>query len=79
MGSEKADLSRETRSLAEHVRQNCGHALWRAERILSRLEEGESLNTSGTAAQLVRSQEELRGALGGIERIEELCELEWRA
>jgi len=78
MDNEKADFIRETRYLAEHMRQNCEHALWRAERLLSRLEEGESLNTSATAAQLDRIREELRGALGGIERIEKLGELESR-
>ena len=78
MDSEKANFIREVRYLAEHVRQNCEHALWRTEQLLSRLEEGESLNTSTTAAQLERTREELRRACGGIEHIEKLGELESR-
>jgi hypothetical protein len=78
MGSEQADFIREIRYLAEHVRQNCDHALWRTEQLLSRLQEGESLNTSATAAQLERIRQELHRARGGIERIEKLGELESR-
>ncbi len=74
----EADFIKETRYLAEHMRRSCEHALWRVEQLLSRLEEGESLNTSSTAAQLDNAREELRRALGGIERIEALCELESR-
>jgi hypothetical protein len=78
MDSEKANFIREVRYLAEHVRQNCEHALWRTEQLLSRLQEGESLDTSATAAQLDRTREELLRARGGIERIEKLGELESR-
>jgi hypothetical protein len=33
----------------EYIRRSCEQALWRVEWLLSRLEEGESLNTSSTA------------------------------
>ena len=78
MDSEKMDFIRETRYLAELMRQSCEHASWRVERLLSKLEEGESLNTGSTAAQLGEAREELHRALEGIERIEKLCELESR-
>ena len=74
----EADFIKETRYLAEHMRRHCEHALWRVEQLLSRPEEGESLNTTSTAAQLGNTREELRRVLGGIERIEALCELEAR-
>ncbi len=74
----EADFVKETRYLAEHMRQHCEHALWRVEQLLSRPEEGESLNTTSTAVQLDNTREELRRVLGGIERIEALCELESR-
>jgi hypothetical protein len=69
------DHTRETRYLAELIRKSCEHALWRVERLLSRLEEGESLNTNSTAVQLTEAREELQRALRGIERIEKLGEL----
>lgn len=76
MDSEKMDFIRETRYLAGLMRQSCEHASWRIERLLSKLEEGESLNTNKTAVQLGEAREELHRALEGIERIEKLCELE---
>ena len=72
------DFIKETRYLAELMRQSCEHALWRVEVLLSRLEDGESLNTTSTAVQLSEAREELRRALQGIERIEKLGELESR-
>ncbi len=72
----ETEFIKETRYLAEHTRRSCEHALWRVEQILSRLEEDEPLNTSSTAFQLDKAREELRRALGGIDRIEKLGELE---
>ena len=68
------DLIRETQYVLGHMRRNCRHALWRVEQLQSKLEKGESLNTSSTATQLAEAREELRRALGGIERIEKLHE-----
>jgi hypothetical protein len=69
-----ADLIRETQYVLGHMRRNCRHALWRVEQLLSKLEQGESLNTSSTATQLAEAREELRRALGSIEHIEKLHE-----
>ena len=69
-----ADLIRETQYIMGHMRRNCRHALWRVEQLLSKLEKGESLNTSSTATQLAEAREELRRALGVIERIGKLYE-----
>lgn len=65
-----AEFVRETRYVAGHMRRSCGHALWRVEHLLSKLEGGESLDNSSTAAQLSEASEELRRALRNIERIE---------
>ena len=69
-----ADLIRETQYVMGHMRRNCRHSLWRVEQLLSKLEQGESLNTSSTATQLAEAREELRRALGAIEHIEKLHE-----
>ncbi len=74
----ETDFIKEMRYVAERMRRSCEHALWRVERLLSRLEEGEPANTSSTGIQLSETREELQRALGGIERIEKLGELEAR-
>jgi hypothetical protein len=73
-----AEFVREMRYVAGHMRRSCGHALWRVEHLLSKLEGGESLDNSGTAAQLSEAREELRRALGSIERMEKLYEADPR-
>jgi hypothetical protein len=70
------DFIKEIRYLVELMRRSCEHTSWRVEQLLSRLEDGESLNTRGSATQLAEAQEEMRQALRHIERIEKLCELE---
>ncbi len=72
------DFIKETRYLVELMRRSCEHTSWRMEQLLSRLEEGESLNTRSTATQLAEAREEMHQALQHIERIEKLCELELR-
>jgi hypothetical protein len=44
------------------------------EHLLSKLEGGESLDNSSTAAQLSEAREELRRVLGSMERMEKLYE-----
>jgi len=70
------DFIKEIRYLVELMRRSCEHTSWRVEQLLSRLEDGESLNTRGSATQLAEAQEEMRQALRHIERIEKRCELE---
>ena len=73
-----AEFVRETRYVAGHMRRSCGQALWRVEHLLSKLEDGQSLDDSSTAAQLSEAREELRRALRSIERIEKLYEADPR-
>jgi len=70
------DFIKEIRYLVELMRRSCEHTSWRVEHLLSRLEDGESLNTRGCATQLAEAQEEMHQALQNIERIEKLCEPE---
>jgi hypothetical protein len=74
--SRESDIVRDVRFLAEHMRRDCRDALWRAEHLSSKLEEGESLNTPSTAVQLTHTCEELQRVLRGIERLEKYCEQE---
>jgi hypothetical protein len=74
--SRESDVIRDIRFLAEHMSRDCRDALWRAEHLSSKLEEGESLNTPSTAVQLAHACEELQRALEGIERLEKYCEQE---
>jgi hypothetical protein len=67
---------KEIRYLAGLMRQNCQDASWRVERLLSKLEEGESLDKRSTAVQLGEARKELHLMMRGIEGIEKLCELE---
>jgi len=69
-----ANFIEETLFIAGHMRHRCRHALWRVEQLLSKLENGELLDTSSTATQLAEAREELYRILGGIEYIEKLCE-----
>jgi hypothetical protein len=70
------DFIKEIRYSVELMRRSCEHTSWRVEQLLSRLEDGEPLNTRGSATQLAEAQEEMHQALHHIERIEKLCELE---
>jgi hypothetical protein len=73
MNSE-ADFIKEIRYLAELMRQNCHDASWRMERLLSKIEQGESLDTRSTSIQLREAREELQRLMRGIEGIQKLCE-----
>jgi hypothetical protein len=75
MNSE-ADFITEIRYLAGLMRQNCHDALWRMERLLSKVEQGESLDTRSTSIQLREARDELQLLMRGIEVIQKLCELE---
>jgi hypothetical protein len=72
----EADFIKEIRYLARLMRQNCQDASWRVERLLSKLEEGESLDTTGTSVDLSEARNELHLLMRGIEGIEKLCEME---
>jgi len=72
----EADIIKEIRYLAGLMRQNCQDASWRMERLLSKVQQGESLDTTSTRAQLQEAREELQQLMRGIEGIEKLCEME---
>jgi hypothetical protein len=72
----EADFIKEIRYLIGLMRQNCQDASWRVERLLSKLEEGESLDTRSTSVQLDEARTELQLMMRGMEGIEKLCELE---
>jgi len=72
----EADIIKEIRYLAGLMRQNCQDASWRMERLLSKVKQGESLDTTSTRAQLQEAREELQQLMRGIEGIEKLCEME---
>ena len=74
----EADFIKEVRYLAALMRQNCQDASWRMERLLSKLQEGESLDSRSTSVQLGEARNELHLMMRGIEGIEKLCELESR-
>ena len=75
MNSE-ADFIKEIRYLAGLMRQNCHDAWWRMERLLSKVEQGESLDMRSTSIQLREARDELQLLMRGIEGIQKLCELE---
>jgi hypothetical protein len=75
MNSE-ADFIKEVRYLSGLMRQNCHDASWRMERLLSKVEQGESLDTRSTSIQLSEARDELQLLMRGIEGIQKLCELE---
>jgi hypothetical protein len=72
----EADFIKEIRYLTGLMRQNCQDASWRVERLFSKLEEGELLDTRSTSVQLGEARTELQLMMRGIEGIEKLCELE---
>jgi hypothetical protein len=72
----EADFIKEIRYLTGRMRQNCQGASWRVERLLSKLEEGETLDTRSTSVQLGEARTELQLMMRGIEGIVKLCELE---
>jgi hypothetical protein len=72
----EADFIKEIRYLAELMRQNCHDASWRMERLLLKVEQGESLDTRSTSIQLREARDELHQLMRGIEGIQKLCELE---
>ncbi len=57
------------------MRQNCHDASWRVERILAKLEEGESLDTTITTIELGDARKELHLLMRSIEHIERHCDL----
>lgn len=71
----EADVIREIRHLAGLMRQNCHDASWRVERILAKLEEGESLDTTITSIELGDARKELHLLMRSIEHIERHCDL----
>ena len=72
----EADFIKEIRYLSGLMRQNCQDATWRMDLLLSKLEEGESLDTRSTSVQLGEARTELQLMMRGIEGIEKLCEVE---
>jgi hypothetical protein len=56
------------------MRQNCHDASWRVERILSKLEEGEELDTTITSIELSDARKELHLLMRSIEHMERVCE-----
>jgi hypothetical protein len=72
----EADFIKEIRYLTGLMRQNCQDATWRVERLLSKVEEGESLDPRSTSVQLDEARTELQLMMRGMEGIEKLCELE---
>jgi hypothetical protein len=71
----EADFIKEIRYLTGLMRQNCRDASWRVERLLSTLEEGESLDTTSLSVDLYEARNELQLLMRGIEHIERHCEL----
>src|SRR5215212_9959137 len=76
MNSE-ADRIKEIRYISGLMRQNCHDASWRMERLLSKVEQEESLDTRSTSIQLREARDELHLLMGGIEGIQKLCQLDW--
>jgi hypothetical protein len=60
------------------MRQSCYDASWRVERVLSKLEEGESLDSTITSVELGEARKELHLLMRSIEHIERHCEAESR-
>jgi hypothetical protein len=71
----EADIIKEIRYLAGLMRQNCHDASWRVERILSKLEEGESLDTTIASVELSDARKELHLLMRSIEHVERHCDL----
>jgi hypothetical protein len=71
----EADIIREIRYLAGLMRQNCHDASWRVERILSKLEEEESLDKTIASVELSDARKELHLLMRSIEHVERHCDL----
>ena len=69
---DKVEYISHARYLAKLIRHDSKDALWRIERLLSRLEEEESLNTNSAAVQLTQARMELSETLRGIEGLDQL-------
>ncbi len=72
LAEDKTECIRHARYLAKLIRRDSRDALWRIERLLSRVEEGESLNTNSAAVQLTQARDELSSTLRGTEGIDRL-------
>ncbi len=72
----EADFIKEIRYLTGLMRQNCQDASWRVERLLSRVEEGESVDTTSLSVNLYEARNELQLLMRGIEHIERHCGLD---
>ncbi len=72
----EADFIAEIRYLTVLMRQSCQDASWRVERVLSTLEEGESVDTTITSIELGEARKELHLLMRSIEHIERHCDLE---
>jgi hypothetical protein len=72
----EADFIKEIRYLTGLMRQKGQDATWRMERLLSKVEEGESLDMTSTSVQLGEARTELQLMIRGLEGIVKLCELE---
>jgi hypothetical protein len=70
----EADFIKEIRYLSGLMHQNGHDASWRMERLLSKVERGESLDTRSTSIQLREARDELQLLMRGIEGIQKLCE-----
>jgi hypothetical protein len=73
--SREADFIKEIRYLTGLMRQDCQDASWRVEWLLSKVEEGESLDTTSLSVDLYEARNELGLVMRGIEGIERHCEL----
>jgi hypothetical protein len=71
----QADFIKEIRYLTGLMRQNCQDATWRVERLLSKVEEGESVDTTTLSVDLYEARNELHLLMRGIEHIERHCRL----
>jgi hypothetical protein len=71
----EAEFIKEIQHLAGLMRQNCQDASWRVERLLSKLEEGEELDTTITSIEHGDARKELHLLMRSIERIERHCEV----
>ena len=71
----EGDFIKEIQHLAGFMRQNCQDASWRVERLLSKLEAGEELDTTITSIELGDARKELHLLMRSIEHIERHCEV----
>jgi hypothetical protein len=71
----EAEFTKEIRYLTGLMRQNCQDASWRVEQLLSKLEEGEKLDTTSLSVHLSEARNELHLLMRGIEQIERHCDM----